>query len=76
MEKDFPEPKRKKREENALEYKFLITHSFKKHNLILFLFLQKHVSEQHDMLFQTDSLFFGQGRGKQKKRNYPEGFFQ
>lgn len=59
MEKDFPEPKRKKGEENALEYNFLIPHSFKNHILILFLLLQEHVSEHHDVLFQTDSWFFG-----------------
>lgn len=68
MEKDFPEPKRKKGEENALEYNFLITHPFKKHIFILFLLLQEHVSEQHDMLFQRDRLLFGQGISKQKEK--------
>lgn len=50
MEKDFPEPKGKKGEENALEYIFWITHLFKKHILILILLVQEHLSEQHDIL--------------------------
>jgi len=44
--------------------------------LILFLFLQKHVSEQHDMLFQTDSLLFGLQGTCKEIRSYLTGFFQ
>lgn len=40
-----------------------------KHILILFLFLQKYISEQHDMLFQTECLLFAlQDKSKQEEK--------